>query len=133
MQALSDVDYCAFPLSTFAKVAESDPDLMQALNLYTAQVFKVHQNRLYDISGREADERILSLVLELYDRAEERGLARDGIMFFPLRQHQLARATGITQVHVSRVLKRLREERLIKLDRQMLSIDDVEKVRHIVN
>ena len=132
MQALSDVDYCAFPLPDFVQVAESDPGLMQALHLYTADAFKTHQNRIYDAGSREADERILSLVIELYNRAERRGLAQDGAMFFPLRQHQLAKATGMTQVHVSRVLKRLREEGIVTLDRQTLSIADVEKARFLV-
>ena len=132
MQALSDVDYCAFPLSAFVQLAESDPHLSQAVNLYIAQVLEANHNTIYDIGIREADERIISLLLGLYDRAAERGLAQDGTMAFPLRQHHLAKATGMTQVHISRVLKRLRDEGILKLDHQMLTIVDMDRARSLV-
>ena len=129
MEALTDVDYCSFPVSSFAKMAETDPDFLKALTLYSAEAYRTHQNRIFEIGSREAEERILSLVLELYDRAHKRGHARDGTMFFPLRQYHLADATGMTPVHVNRTLKRLRDLDLLHHERQTISMPDVAKVR----
>jgi DNA-binding transcriptional regulator YhcF (GntR family) len=43
------------------------------------------------------------------------GLARDGICDLPLTQSELADATGLSTVHVNRVIQELRRENLITL------------------
>ncbi len=70
---------------------------------------------LLDLGRRNADERIVHLILTLTERLDRLGLARDGDYPFPLRQRDIADATGLTPVHVGRMIAKFRESRLIEL------------------
>lgn len=56
-----------------------------------------------------AHERIQDLLLELMERLELSGLARDGHFSIPLTQEMLADALGLTPVHVNRMLQQARQ------------------------
>ena len=47
----------------------------------------------------------------------------------PLTQEQIADHLGLTLVHVNRTLRRLREERIVLVDRQVVIIMDLERLR----
>jgi CRP/FNR family transcriptional regulator len=50
---------------------------------------------------------------------------------FPLRQHHIADATGLTAVHVSKVLSKFRRGGLIRISDRALSIVDPAAFRRI--
>jgi CRP-like cAMP-binding protein len=50
---------------------------------------------------------------------------------FPLTQNELADALGLTPVHVSRVIGRLRDEGLIALKRRLVTIIDPERLKAV--
>lgn len=75
-----------------------------------------------DLSRRSAEARIARLLCSLTDRMERRGQVRDNTIEFPLRQQQLADATGLTAVHVCKVLGRFRSAKLIRLDGRKLTM-----------
>ena len=47
----------------------------------------------------------------------------------PLTQEQMADHLGLTLVHVNRTLGRLREERIVLVDRQVVIIMDLDRLR----
>ncbi|BBC72822.1 cyclic nucleotide-binding protein [Altererythrobacter sp. B11] len=61
--------------------------------------------RLGRLSARE---RLSDLLLELHDRLEPCGLARDGRFPLPLTQETMADALGLTTVHFNRMLQTVR-------------------------
>jgi transcription initiation factor IIE alpha subunit len=63
--------------------------------------------------------------LRLVDLADESGFA------FPITQIDLAECAGMTSVHVNRVLRDLREDRLAEFRRGRVSIFDVPKLRRL--
>lgn len=66
--------------------------------------------------GRQtAYERICHLLLELRDRLSDVGLDHGGAFRLPLTQEVIADATGLSVVHVNRILQRLRKEGLLDL------------------
>jgi len=75
-----------------------------------------------DLGRRAADERIARLILNLHDRLGSRGLVDGFSMEFPLRQHHVADATGLTAVHVSKVLSEFRRNGLIEISERALTI-----------
>lgn len=77
-----------------------------------------------NVGQRNAVERIAHLFCELLTRLRETGAAQDGSFHFPVRQSDIADATGLTSVHVNRVLKQLREMGLISLSTRVLTIND---------
>lgn len=72
------------------------------------------QDRLLDhmvrIGRLTARERLLHLLLELFDRLEPVGLVRGDTFKIPLTQSIFADALGLSLVHINRTLKQLRRE-----------------------
>ena len=66
---------------------------------------------------------------ELYVRLHAE--RRHGVIDFLLTQAQVADATGLTSVHVNRVLKRLRRDADIELAGRRLYIPDFDKLAFI--
>lgn len=83
------------------------------------------------IGRRESMERFAHLMLELHVRMRNIGLASDGFCDMPLVQIILADAIGLTPVHVNRVLRTLRERRIMDLDTRKLSIVDIDELARI--
>src|SRR5262249_14259672 len=74
--------------------------------------------------------RIAAVVLDIYERLRRRDLVSRPTFNLPLTQEQLADYLGITMVHVSRTLRRMREEGLLLMDRQVVIITDLDALRH---
>jgi CRP-like cAMP-binding protein len=90
-------------------------------------------DRLAATIGRlDAQARIAALILSIHDRLRRRGLTNDLSFNLPLTQEQIADHLGLTLVHVNRTLRRLREERLVIVDRQVVIIVDLEALRELV-
>lgn len=76
-------------------------------------------------SRRKALASLAHLLCELHVRLKAVGLVRDDRMELPLTQEELAEATGMTTVHLNRMLQSLREQGLITLRARRLIILDV--------
>jgi len=71
-----------------------------------------------NVGRRDARERIAHILCEFAVRLETRGLASGDGFELPMTQEQLADATGLTSVHVNRVLKALEADGLIERRRR---------------
>jgi len=86
-------------------------------------------DRLAASIGRlDAYARICVLLLDVYDRLRYRGLINRPTFNLPLTQEQIADHLGLTLVHVNRTLRRLREEKIVLVDRQVVIIQDIERL-----
>lgn len=89
-------------------------------------------DRLAATIGRlDAHARICVLLLDIHDRLRHRGLINRTTFNLPLTQEQLADHLGLTLVHVNRTLRRLREEKIVLVDRQVVIIQDIERLREL--
>jgi CRP-like cAMP-binding protein len=109
----------------------TDHDAFGALsNLWLGE--KESADRLaIDLGRRTAEERIARLILSLMDRLAARGMTQGATMEFPLRQHHVADATGLTPVHVSKLLTDLRRRGLIRINDRSLEVLDDGALRRI--
>jgi CRP/FNR family transcriptional regulator, anaerobic regulatory protein len=81
--------------------------------------------------GRQtAEERIARLILNKLDRLGKRGMTDGRTMEFPLRQHHIADAVGLTPVHVSRIMSEFRRNDLIEISDRSLTVLDLPGLRH---
>jgi CRP-like cAMP-binding protein len=76
------------------------------------------------LGQRSAEERIAQMLVGLAGRIMQRHVVRDHRYPFPLRQRHIAEMTGLTPVHVSRVLGTFRDRGLCRLSEGMLEILD---------
>jgi CRP/FNR family transcriptional regulator, anaerobic regulatory protein len=122
VEAITEVQYRSFRRDDLKTMLLTDPDLLGKI----ARLWMDGKQRAYelavDLGRRTADERIARLILSLRDRLASRGLAKGETMDFPLRQHHVADATGLTAVHVSKVLSEFRRNGLIEISDRSLTI-----------
>jgi CRP/FNR family transcriptional regulator, anaerobic regulatory protein len=122
VEAITEVQVRSFRRDDVRAMLMPDPDLLEKL----ARLWMDGKQRTYDLAvdlgRRTADERIARLILALRDRLVGRGLAHGETMDFPLRQHHVADATGLTAVHVSKVLSEFRRNGLIEISDRSLTI-----------
>ncbi|MDF0601933.1 Crp/Fnr family transcriptional regulator [Psychromarinibacter sp. C21-152] len=79
---------------------------------------------LVNLGRRTAEERTAHLLLELGARLKLVGLADDAGFDCPLTQYHLADALGLSAVHVNRVLRHLREQKLMTFQKGRVVFDD---------
>ncbi|MGD9615920.1 MAG: Crp/Fnr family transcriptional regulator [Alphaproteobacteria bacterium] len=89
-------------------------------------------DRLTASIGRlDAHARLCVLLLDIHDRLRQRELINRPTFNLPLTQEQIADHLGLTLVHVNRTLRRLREERIVLVERQVVIIRDIERLREL--
>ena len=71
------------------------------------------------------------MLLDIHDRMLRRGLIRRPRFNLPLTQEQIADHLGLTLVHVNRILRRLREEGIAAIDRQLVVIERFDVLREL--
>jgi CRP-like cAMP-binding protein len=86
---------------------------------------------IVSMGRRKSTERIAHLMCELYIRMRNIGLATDDQCEMPLTQIVLADAVGLTPVHVNRVLRQLRLDKVMDLRSGSLTILDPAKLARI--
>ena len=135
VEAITDVRYRVFRRSEMKTAVFTHPDLLEKFSkAWIEEKYRADQ-LIVDLGRRTADERIARLVLNLVERLVKRGMACGGPveLDFPLRQRHIADATGLTPVHVSKVLSEFRRSGLIKLSERSLTILDLTGFRRIAN
>lgn len=114
-----------------AEIVNHRPVLASALLKANLVDLAVLREWIVNNGRRAAYARIAHLLWELYLRHAVVGMVGNNQFFLPLTQRDLADATGLSYVHVSRTLTRLKEEGVIEWDRKRLTITDPEALRAI--
>lgn len=135
VEAVTDVRYCAFNRVELKSLLYKRPDLMEKFSKAWVDEKKRADQLIVDLGRRTAEERIARLILNLVDRLAQRDLVRgDPIeVEFPLRQHHIADATGLTPVHVSKVLTEFRRNGLISISERSLTMLDPTGFRRVAH
>lgn len=132
IQTLTPLRYCAFNRAEVLAFIEKNPEALRAITEICVEDREHCDQRMLDFVSRPAEERIVLLLLDLYTRMEKLGAVEALSFAFPLTQQQMADAVGLTQVHVNRVLRRLKTEDLIEIAGGTLSIRNVGALRAII-
>src|SRR5271168_300448 len=80
------------------------------------------------ISCLDARGRLAMMVLEFYKRLTSRRLITSMIYNLPLTQHQIGGYLGLTVVHVNRVLRSLRDELIVNMEKHCVTILNFEQL-----
>jgi CRP/FNR family transcriptional regulator, anaerobic regulatory protein len=133
VEAITAVRHSCYDRTDLNKGLAAEPSLIKIL-VGTCLAEKEQVDQLAtNLGRRRAEERIARLFLHLKERLEARGLVRDQSFEFPLRQQHIADATGLTPVHVNRVLGALRNEGVIELSGGILKISNLNGLLRIAD
>lgn len=96
------------------------------------RAIRAREDRLFDqmvrIGRLTAKERVLNLLLELYDRLEAVGMVKEHTFRIPVTQEMFADTLGLSIVHINRTLQQLRREGLITLRAGAVTLHNRERL-----
>lgn len=101
------------------------PGIALAFWWSTLQDEGILRERILDEGRRDAYSRIAFMIYEMLLRMRAVGIIGDTAFDFPITQADLADATGLTPVHVNRMLQRLRDEGLIATQGRRWTVLDI--------
>lgn len=132
-KALTEVVVAVLPFPRINSLVETHPRLAAKIFLSFSNEATIYAEHLVDLGRRSALERVAHFLLELLTRLRNVGLA-DGQSFkIPLTQELIADALGLSIPHVNRVLRRLREDNLVVIEDQRVSVQDIDALSELAD
>ena len=107
VEALTPLTLCVFPRAKLWELYSKLPSLAFDITWLAAREEQLIDENLVSLGRRTALERTAYLLLHLFVRAEEAGLAHSDGIQFPFTQQHVADTLGMSLVHTNKTLKRL--------------------------
>lgn len=122
-QALTDVVACAISPAQLSRLTRKHPELMVRLSQLLSRDRSLAFDHLTSIGRQTARRRVARLLLELFIRYRHHWPGHNiEEMRLPLSQEHIGDATGLTGVHVNRVLRELKDARILEFHYRRLTI-----------
>jgi CRP-like cAMP-binding protein len=122
--ALTETKVSAVPFAQLFGLFERQPRLAAAVFWLFACEAAMYAEHLVAVGRRSALERVAHFLLELLSRLQAIGRAGERSYQMPLTQELIADALGLTAQHVNRTLRQLREDGLVGIGGQTVTIND---------
>lgn len=124
VQLLTQAKVADIPRNVFQDFVLGRPKIGQAVIELALVEASILREWVVNVGRRDARARIAHILCEFAVRLEQRELTTDHVFELPMTQEQLADATGLTSVHVNRVLRSLENEGLITRRRRQIQFND---------
>lgn len=128
---MTAVKVAQVPHDALRGITETHPHLGRMLWFSTLLDAAIHREKILSIGRRSALARIAHIFCELLVRLQTVGLAENSSFALPLTQADLADVTGLTSVHVNRMLKKLRDENLLTFRGGIATIGDWDRLQRV--
>jgi CRP/FNR family transcriptional regulator len=131
VQAANAVVYCAIPHErALGLVQQAGWFRLRALEALGRER-DVAERALTRMGQCKAEEAVASILLEIYNRLAERGLAIADQFQLEFTQQQLADVVGLTVVHLNRTLGRLRSRGLVSVSGHRVTLLNVPELERL--
>jgi CRP-like cAMP-binding protein len=115
--------------ASMQELALTRPAVGRAILISTLVEASIFREWVLNVGRRDSRSRIAHLLCEFAVRLEAQGLTQPGGFELPMTQEQLADATGLTSVHVNRVLRILELDGLITRNRRSIQFPSWQRIR----
>ncbi len=132
-KALTDMLVAVVPIARLNTMIETHPRLITKIFWSISCESTIYAEHLIDLGRRSALERVAHFLLELLTRLKTVGLAQDHSYKIPLTQELLGDALGLSIPHINRVLRRLREDGLVVVEDQRVTIHDIDALSQLAD
>ncbi|TNC08815.1 Crp/Fnr family transcriptional regulator [Methylobacterium terricola] len=119
------------PRRALVSTLERHPAMARALRLAKLQEEAISREWLVNVGCRSALERMAHLLCELQVRLQAVGFATRNGYGFPITQQDLGDTLGLSNVHVNRTLRVLRDQNLIEWRERQMRILDLPQLQAI--
>jgi CRP-like cAMP-binding protein len=124
LMTLSPCKVAFIPHHPIRQLCTEFPRIGAALWRWSLVDSAIFREWVLNLGGRRALGRIAHLFCEIFARWQHLGLAPGNTCHMPMTQTELAEATGLSTVHVNRVVQSLRAKKLISLVGGRLTVHD---------
>lgn len=132
--ALNESVVCPFERSLLTRLVIEHPRLAGALMALDQMERVMLTDRLAGLGRTSAKARVASVLLEVRDRTQHlRSRDGDGSFVLGLTQEEVGDATGLTAVHVNRMMRQLEEEGLIEREGGRVRMTNEAALRRAAN
>lgn len=128
VEALTPLRVATIDRILLRTLALAHPEIGEALWVEALIEASIMREWLANVGRREGRMRIAHLLCELALREEAIGMARRDTLILPLTQEQIGDITGLTAIHVNRMLKALVADGLIEQSGRQILIRDRERL-----
>ena len=133
VQTLTRAEVAFIPRPELQRLVRERPGVGHALFIDTLAEASITREWLLNVGRRDSRTRLAHLLCEFALRLEAVELAEDHGYELPMTQEQLADATGLTPVHVNRMLKTLDLEGLVVREKRRVRIPDWQRMREVAD
>ena len=131
IQTMTRAEVAEIPRRALEEQSLAMPNLARAILITTLVEASIFREWVVNIGRRDSRSRISHLLCEFAFRMTAQGLKPNGEFELPMTQEQLGDATGLTAVHVNRVLKALQAEGLVQLDRRSMRFPSWQRLSQV--
>lgn len=133
VEAITEVTYRKFKRDELKDYLFGRTDLLERLFKLWNEAKTRADHLALDLGRRRADERIARLILRLSEKVAKRSTVRTQTFDFPLRQRHIADATGLTPVHVSKILGELQRAGMVEIGGRTLTILNAAELQRVAD
>ena len=133
VQTITPATIAWVPMAALKRVAHESRRINDAMWRDTLIDASIFREWVLNVGRRDARSRTAHMLCEFAARREAAGLGSPGQFELPMTQEQIADATGLTAVHVNRMLRSLAEAGAITRDRRHIRIVDWDIMRRIAD
>ena len=129
VDALTPLVLCVFPRTKLWDLYSRFPSLAFDVTWLAAREEQHIDENLVSLGRRSALERLAYLLLHLFLRAEEVGLAQNNSVQFPITQQHVADSLGMSLVHTNRTVRRLMATKAVRWSNRVFEVRDRAELR----
>jgi CRP-like cAMP-binding protein len=118
------------PRVALQAIAQERPAVCRAIFISVAVEASMFREWILNVGRRSGRRRVAHVLCEFAARLQHRGLAEELGYELPMTQEQLGDATGLTPVHVNRMLKDLERDGLLTRSGRYVSFENWHRLQH---
>lgn len=131
LQTITEAVLAWVPEADIRRIIRERPCVNEALWRDTLIDASVFREWVLNVGRRDAKSRIAHMLCEFAARRDAAGLGSPERFELPMTQEQIGDATGLTSIHVNRMLQELARAGVIARDRRDVAITDWARLRAI--
>jgi CRP-like cAMP-binding protein len=117
--------------TSLRSLTRAKPNVAEVLWRDTLIDAAIFREWIVNVGQRPAPSRLAHVVLELRRRLASTGRAGHGSFEMPLTQEQIGEALGITPVHANRIIKQLRDDKIVDISRGHVAVLDATRLEEM--
>lgn len=133
VQTITDAEVAFFPMRDVRRLIEERPEIGKALWRDCLADASVLREWVLNVGRRDAKMRIAHMLCEFAAKCAAAGLGSPAHFMLPMTQEDIGDATGLTSVHVNRMLRVLTDEGVIARTGREIRIADWPRMKEVAD